>query len=97
MYVWSGDKCEEWTGNNVQCEPIELPEIVNFAYFSNRGMIHFFPTNLNPSSTSNFLMCTLRKHEIGVAIMLVGNMLHEKCHFAAISSWNPCFDDVTHQ
>lgn len=83
MYVWIGEGCEEWTGNNVQCEPVELHEIETFACFSNRAMIqiYFFPTNLNPSSTSDFLMCTLLKHGIGVAIMLVGNMLNKRLPF----------------
>ena len=83
MYVWSGVRREEWTGNNVQCEAIELPEIEIFACFSNRGMIqiHFFPTNLNPSSTSDFLMCTLLKYGSGVTVMLVGNMLHKRLPF----------------
>lgn len=34
-HVWSGERCEEWTRNNVQCEPLELREIVNFACFTN--------------------------------------------------------------
>ena len=77
MYVWGGERCEEWPENNAQCQAIEFCAI-EFFFLTE---IHLFPTNLNPSSTSNFLMCTLLKHGSGVVIMLVGNMLHKRLPF----------------
>ena len=78
-YVWLGERCEEWTANNVQYEPIELRKL------------KVLPALLT------ILISSCAHLGVGWSSCLFETWCIKDCHFAAISSWNHCLVDVTHQ